>query len=242
MLSYGSIDPQGAENAMGLSKFFITSLAAVISVLSHPAEAAVISCRAGNVTVTSPDVESAALACSAVQAAVTQFAACRMPALNKPLRIVILDDLDGAFYGLYYIGKDMINVLTPAAMQASEMTENAFAGVEITEYFKSTITHELSHAATEGIPCPFASCISTSEYISYAMQVMSLDPEALAVFQETSRIDRPIATEEFSPVILFMAPSLFAQKVWAHFQQNNAGCDFIGQLVRGETTLDLAPF
>jgi len=227
---------------MGISKAMMTLIAAASPLLMHQAEAAVISCSAAAVTVTSRTIENAAVACVALRQSVTQFDACGLPPLTKPLRIDVVEGLEPGYVGLYHLGKDKIEVLSPSAIVDIWNDDSAFLGIDITTFFKSAIIHELAHAATDDIPCPFASCMARDEYIAYAMQVLSLPPDALSAFEETSPIDRLISTDELSPAIMFMAPNLFTQKVWAHFQQHDDGCAFIGQLVRGEKIIDVSPF
>lgn len=227
---------------MDISKITTTLIAATSLLIMQPAAAAVITCSAANVTVTYQQVENAAIACAAVQQTMAQFETCGLPPLIKPISINIVEALEAGYVGLYHLGKDKIEVLSPSAIMEIWNADSAFSGVDISTFFKSAMTHELSHAATDDIPCPFASCMARDEYIAYAMQVLSLDPDALSAFEETSHIDRLISTDELSPAIMFMAPNLFAQKVWAHFQQRDDGCAFIGQLVRGERIIDAAPF
>jgi len=102
--------------------------------------------------------------------------------------------------------------------------------------------HELTHAASDVVPRPFENCVATDEYIAYAMQVMSLTPEARAVFEARTRYDRKISRDELSPMILYMAPDLFTRKAWNHFSQRDDPCGFIRQLADKTILLDRERF
>ena len=69
------------------------------------------------------------------------------------------------------------------------------------------------------------------------MQVKSLGPAAQAGFETAAAIDRAVALEELNPMILFVAPDRFAQRVWTHFTQQDDPCGFVRRLVAGEGVL-----
>jgi hypothetical protein len=71
---------------------------------------------------------------------------------------------------------------------------------------------------------------------------MSLTSDEQAKFAAIAELNRTISRDELNSVGLFMAPNLFAQKVWAHLNQRDDPCEFIGQLSQGKTLLDRERF
>ena len=127
-------------------------------------------------------------------------------------------------------------------MQVRREEGDAFSHLGLEEYFHSVVVHELTHAAADGMPCPYQACVAAAEYIAYVLQVMSLDPDEQAAFEANSAINRRISTDELSPIILYMAPDLFSQKALAHFSQRDDPCGYIGQLVDGAIIINTERF
>ena len=165
-----------------------------------------------------------------------------MPNLVRPVRIELVQDLQQGCVGLYHCGEGFIEVLSPAALREIRKQDGAFSHLPVDAYFESIIIHELVHAATENMPCPFDDCVAAKEYVAYVMQIMSLMPDARKEFEEVSGIDRSVSADELSLLMLLMVPELFAQKVWAHFSQRDAPCDFVEQLLKAEILIDREHF
>jgi hypothetical protein len=223
---------------MELQRSKITAVVAGLTLLALPAHGETRICGAANVTVTYQQEEHAELACSAAQKATALFNDCNIPSFSNPVRVDVVDDLIADCLGVYHCGKNLIEVLSPAVMQDRGEPDGVFAHLSPDSYFQSVVVHELAHAATDGMPCPVKSCLAGVEYIAYAMQVMSLSPEEHLVFEENLEMDRLSSSDEINPIILLMAPDLFAEKVWAHFSQHDDSCGFIGQLVNGDFFFD----
>ncbi|WP_298858408.1 hypothetical protein [uncultured Sulfitobacter sp.] len=207
-----------------------------------PSWADSLSCSNSVVTTSVQQAEHGELVCSAVEQAAVLFDQCNVPALSSPVHISVVDQLKPGCVALYHCGEGRIEVLSPPNMQELRDPDGAFIHLGIDEYFQSVVIHELSHAATYGIPCPFEECVTAHEYIAYAMQVMSLSSEAQSIFEDRSGLDRSISSDELSAIILFMAPHLFSQKVWGHLSQRKDPCGYIGQIVDGSVLLDRERF
>lgn len=202
------------------------------------ARANAVTCPNTTITVASHQPETTDLICAAAARADTLFGRCQVPQISRPLKIEVVETIKDGCVALYHCDDDVIRVLPPDPMQARRDADGAFAHLGIESYFTSVIVHELAHAANADMPCPYESCVVADEYVAYALQIMSLPPEDQTAFVDRSNLDGPVLAEELSAVILFMAPDLFAQKVWAHLQQQDSPCDYIGALSRGRLTLD----
>ena len=195
-------------------------------------------CGVPNITVTNRQAEQTELVCRAVQQATTLFKVCSIPAISEPVRIDVVGSMKTGCVGLYHCNAGLIEVLSIPELEKRRQTDGAFGFLPTDAFFQSLVVHELSHAATTDLPCPFESCVLANEYIAYVMQVMSLDPEFRLLFEANSGMEAEVSLEEINPAILFMAPSVFAQKAWAHFSQREDPCDYIDQLMNGETFID----
>ncbi|NNE79442.1 MAG: hypothetical protein HKN18_04135 [Silicimonas sp.] len=210
-----------------------------MALLASPAPSETRLCESSNVTVSFQLEEHAELVCDAVQKAKVLFENCSIPSLSMPIHIDVVEDLIGDCLGVYHCGENLIEVLSPAVMQGRGEPDGVFAHLSAGSYFRSVLVHELAHAATDGMPCPIDVCYVGPEYIAYSMQVMSLSREDQVMFERSIDMDRLISVEELHPLVLFMAPDAFMQRVWAHFTQREASCAFIGQLINGEAIVDV---
>lgn len=218
------------------------ALSAGLVLTALPVLSATLTCGDGAVSVTYQSPHTADLVCEAVEFATALFAQCSVPPVLDPVTIDVVDDVGQGCVGVYHCGEQLIELLSPAVLRERLDGSGAFGHLTTDTYFKSIVVHEMTHAATDNVPCPFKNCVVTSEYVSYAMQVMSLTPEEQRVFSENAGLTGRVSSQELSPIILYMAPDKFAQKVWAHFNQHDAPCEFIGELTRGERLLDHAVF
>jgi hypothetical protein len=218
------------------------TFACCIIALSYAAAAETISCGHMGVSVSFQQSEHADLVCEAAEQADALFRQCNVSPALHPVRIDIVDELQSGCVAVYHCGEYSIQIISPPLMQDRRETDGAFIDLGIDEYFKSVVVHELTHAANDDLPCPFEGCVATDEYMAYAMQIMSLDPKDQLRFEERSGIDRRVSSDELSPIMLFMAPDLFAQKAWAHLSQRDNACDYIADLNEGTLRFDLGRF
>lgn len=222
-------------------RIFFMSLSVLI-VQAFSGQARPLVCENSVVSVSPQNSDKAALVCQAAIRAEMLFETCNVPPLSRPIRIDIVTDLKPGFAGAYHRGEDWIEVLEAPLMDAVRNPESAFGFLPIDEYFKSVVVHELAHAAFEAVPCPLASCVASNAYIAYAMQVMSLAPDAQLTFEKNAGLNRRISRDELSPMFLFMAPGRFAQKAWTHLSQRDHPCNYIGRITDGTVLLDRERF
>jgi hypothetical protein len=227
------------RNAKITFNAIVTSLALLAAYSSY---ADMRSCGVPNVTVNFQQTADGELVCGAVRQATMLFDKCNLPRLSRPIRIAVVEDLSQGYVATYRRGDDMIEALSASRMQERRDPNGTFSYLTADDYFQSVVVHELSHAAADPTPCPFEACIVADEYIAYAMQVMSLGPEAQQVFENRFAFEDPVSAEELSVVLLFMAPHLFSQKVWAHLSQRDDPCSYIGQLMDRSLLLDRERF
>lgn len=191
---------------------------------------------------TASGVHEARLTCDAVAHAKTLFGSCNIPAITRPLRIGVVEDLKPNCFGQYHCGENWIELLAPSAMEARRLPDSVYAYLPSDEFCQSIAVHELAHAAIENMPCPLKACIVGNEYVANVMQIMSLTPAQQRRFTEQADVDRQISRDELNPYIYYMAPELFAKKAWIHFTQRDDPCGFIGQIVDGTVLLDRERF
>ena len=220
----------------------LTFQTAILMLFSWPVQSETLFCEASEVTVTASGVREARLACGAAAHAKTLFESCNIPAITRPLRIGVVEDLKPSCFGQYHCGEDRIELLSLPAMQAQLLPDSAYARLSDEAFFKSIVVHELTHAAIENMPCPFKTCLVAHEYLAYVMQVMSLSPEAKRQFIKGVDLEREISRDELNPFMYFMAPDRFARKAWMHFTQRDDPCGFVGQIVDGTVLLDYERF
>ena len=207
-----------------------------------PAVAELTVCENTMVGVHSVQSDDAQIACEAVKQALVLFEQCNIPYPPRQLRIDIVDELEPGCVALYHCHEDWIEVLTPFVMDVRRSPDGVFAFMAIDEYFQSVIVHELAHSAFDAVPCPFETCVVADEYVAYAMQIMSMQPDARRSFEDASGLGRKVSRDELNAMTLFMAPDLFARKTWAHLSQRSDRCGFIGKIMDGIVVLDRERF
>lgn len=159
-----------------------------------------------------------------------------------PLTIRIGDDLPEHCLGLFDCDTGEIAIRPPRVLAAMIGPRNALRGLDGETLFTSTLAHEMTHAAFDGVPCPFADCLATTEYLAYAMQIWVLPEADRQVFESNLIYDRTISRDEISKVFLFLAPERFAQKAWLHLSQRDDPCAHVQTIMSGATRYDYGRF
>lgn len=218
------------------------SVAILLMGLTLELRAGETTCETSPVVVDAPDVRHSELVCSAVDQVQHLFARCDLPALSGGLRVDVVEDLRQDCVALYHCGEKWIEILTPDAMATRRDPDGAFAFLELEDYFRSVVVHELTHSAFDDVPCPFEACVTADEYVAYAMQVMSLSEEQRAAFESRAGLTGMVSRDELNVMILFMAPHLFARKDWVHLTQRPDSCAFLRQILDGSVLLDREHF
>lgn len=215
----------------------------ILLLLASPAQPQPVYCEGLNATVIASRAEDARLTCKAVARARTLFEGCNIPPITRPLKIEVIDEIDAGCFGQYHCGQDWIELLAPSAMAANRVPDGIYGDLPIDRFFQSVAVHELTHAAIEDAPCPFAACLARDEYVAYVMQMMSLTPGQRRQLEERADLaGRRISRDELNSTMYFMAPDRFAVKAWMHFTQRDDPCGFLGQVVDGTVLLDRERF
>jgi len=161
--------------------------------------------------------------------------------LKDPVTISVVDaieELTGSCLGLYHCGDGQVEILSPDAMAAARETDGAFAGISDDALWDSIIVHELTHAAYEGVTCPFSSCVATSEYAAFAMQLRFLPAAELAQFAARDILETQPSRDAISPIMYFMAPDRFAELSWRHFITRPDPCGYMEWIMTGQIFFD----
>lgn len=197
-----------------------------------------VACPAGRI-LTENAGEDAALICTLAARATRQLASCNL-GVPAPVTIAVVPELEDQCLGLYHCGMGRIEILSPGAYLPlrAEGRASAFATVSDEAFFEGVIRHELAHAALDGMPCPFGSCLVNQEYIAYTMQVRFLPEADRIAFEAAIDQDGRVTRDMLSSIMLMMAPQTFARRAWLHLSAREDPCGFIGQIARGEVLLD----
>jgi len=217
----------------------------ILLLLSSPAQPQpqTVHCEGSDASVIAAKTADARLTCDAVARATTLFQSCNIPAIARPLKIEVIDQINDGCFGQYHCGADWIELLAPSAMAAKRQPNGIYTDLPIDRFFQSIAVHELTHAAMEDAPCPFPACLVRDEYAAYVMQMMSLTPgQRHQLAERTDLVGRRISRDELNSIMYFMAPERFAVKAWMHFTQRDEPCGFLGQLVDGTVLLDRERF
>lgn len=193
--------------------------------------------------VTAADTELADRTCRSAAAARDSLESCGV-ALTEPLEIHVVGSINGSLgpcLGVYHCGEQEIEVLSPEALSTAREMDGAFRGISDAAYWDSILVHELTHAAYDVVTCPFSSCIATSEYASYAMQIRSLPAEEQARFGEGIELRTNSNLGAISAMMYFMAPDRFAKYAWQHFSSVAEPCAYMSLIMDGKVFFDMEP-
>ena len=187
--------------------------------------------------------EMAQMVCRAASEAREVLASCNAP-IEAPIEISVRESLTGEMgpcLGIYHCGESRIEILSPDAMARARDVDGAFAEISDDAYWQSVLVHELTHAAYDGVPCPFTHCVATTEYAGYAMQVQSLPDDEKERFGTQVTLSGPPSRDGLSAIILYMSPERFAKMAWLHFSAHPAPCELMGKIMSGKTFFDREP-
>ncbi|MBF9060019.1 hypothetical protein HKCCSP123_12580 [Rhodobacterales bacterium HKCCSP123] len=206
--------------------------------LTGPVGAEPRTCPGGQVLTEGAGTD-AALICELALRVRGQLASCNLT-VPAPLTIEIVPDLAENCAGLYHCGESRIELLPPALYVARQDARGflAFRPISTDAIFESLMRHEMAHAALDDTPCPFSSCVVTQEYVAYTMQILFLPEADRALFTAGAPEPGTVSADMLHPMILVMAPDLFARRAWRHLMDQDDPCDVIGRIADGQVTLD----
>lgn len=196
-----------------------------------------VHCSDERIKVSADDAETQKYVCQLAATMLDRLATCNV-VTQRPITIELKPAFEMGCLGLYHCGEDRIELLNPEPFESAREAESAFAMLNTRDYYASVIAHELAHAAYDNVPCPFGDCRATDEYVAYTMQVYTLESVARASFEAAIPYKRRVVRDEINPMIVLMAPDIFARKAWMHFSQQDDGCAFIQQIMNGDVLLD----
>lgn len=208
--------------------------------LSTPLAAEVRHCSDPLFEVEADDPILAMRTCRVASDARRELAACGV-SIDRRIKIRISEKIEKTLLhclGLYRCGKDEIELLSPSAMSAARNNDGAFELISDHAYWDSILVHEFSHAAYDTVPCPFQTCIATSEYVSYAMQVRSLPADERALFGQTVELRGKPTHDAINAMILYMSPDRFSVYAWLHFQGRKDPCAYVRGIMNGDLYFD----
>lgn len=211
-----------------------------LAVAASPSAAGPLTCEDPVFRVTASDAAIAARTCESATAARQTLLSCGV-VLEESVEISVVNGIaggDGSCLGLYHCGEGRIEILSPAAMRLARDAYGAFVEISDDAFWDSVLVHELTHAAYDEIECPFPSCVATSEFASYAMQVHSLPPEERARFGESVELRSEPNSGAISAVMYFMAPDRFAKYAWLHFSTQSDPCAYMALIMQGNLYFD----
>lgn len=215
----------------------LSALLACALPLAAGAQTAPLVCPGGLVTAEAPARALQERICTASANALTFMAACNVT-LTAPVTIAVTESVPEGCAGVYHCGEGLIEVVTPERLPEVSTEASPFKTLPTDIYWDSVLLHELVHAAYDQLECPFGTCLASSEYLAYGLQVMSLPEELRAPFEPEEDMERRVSRDELNPMILLMAPEIFARKAWQHLSQREDPCAYAGQIMDHEVLLD----
>ncbi|OAN84473.1 hypothetical protein A8B78_06330 [Jannaschia sp. EhC01] len=177
--------------------------------------------------------------CEIATRTAAQLATCNLD-VEGPVLFELVDMLPDECLGIFHCGDQRIEIEHPDAYttRLAHGRSGAFSPVSPEAFFESVIRHELAHVALQSLPCPFDHCIVGQEYIAYTMQVRFMPAADIAAFEAVDPVDGPVSRDTLNPIILMMAPDLFARRAWQHLTERDEPCAFIGQIASAQVLLD----
>lgn len=217
------------------------ALAAVLAICLAAASAAaadVEACETPMILVESDDRDLHRRACTVATQAMPVLEACHLRQ-KRPIIFRFSDAFASPYrvcLGLYHHGKDLIDLLTPAAFQPMHAQSEFCEGIAEDEHFDSIIVHELAHALVDQVSGGKLDYTVDQEYIAYALQLEIMDKPVRDGFLSSIGLSPPIETEGINDLIFLLSPSAFAASAWLHFSDQENGCALVDRLLRGKAT------
>ncbi|MBV1867453.1 MAG: hypothetical protein KUG69_06055, partial [Marinosulfonomonas sp.] len=177
--------------------------------------------------------------CAEAVAAAERLAACNIPQ-RFAINLQVVDRIAHAeeiCLGSYMPGEKVLKITSPNQFSAVIDPDNIFSQIPTLELFDSLIVHELTHALVDQQPYKGKQCLENQEYMAYAMQLEAMSPASRKILIDAAGGGIEVTRERLNAFIAIAAPSKFAAWSWIHFSAPQNGCDFVGKLVSGKTTL-----
>lgn len=215
----------------------ILLFAAQTALSETPAGTAPHTCDTVDARILGADPVLAASACTHLQAAAVHFAACALPP-PPPVEVTITNKIYATCVGLYHCGEQRIEVLSPSALTPLRDRLDRFGHLTPERLFASVLLHEYAHAVFDGTPCPYETCIASSEYFAYTLQIAALTDAERAPFEARIVPEARPPRDMISSIMLFAAPDRFIDAAWAHFRTHPDACRQWQAVVEGLEVFD----
>lgn len=206
---------------------------------AYPSEEHV--CSGGQITVEGVLTALAEQFCHDAQASLEVLKRCAVT-VKKPIRIRFRESLPPGCVGEYHCGEGLIDLLTPEAMSGVRKADGPLSHVSGPDYFRSVMAHEFAHAAYDDVPCPYANCRATSEYLAHAFQVMSLPEADRTALEAALDMETHVPRDNLNTFIYMLAPDKFLTKTWIHLNQRPDACAYIQGIIAGQVYMDRPHF
>ena len=175
--------------------------------------------------------------CSVASAAAEELRACNLT-LDQNVTIRLSRNLGEVCVGLYHCGEGQIEISHPDVLAERIEDSSLFSALDVMTYFDSIIFHELVHAAFDSVPCPFAACPATSEYLAYGLQLRALSEEDREKMGLGTVPGEKVSRDAINAVMVYWAPDRFAVKAWSHLMQRPDTCDYVKLIADGAIRFD----
>jgi hypothetical protein len=221
------------------SGFASTLSIALLMPLASVAET--VSCKTTSLTVEVMDEALGETICTTAERGANMLRACHL-GLPPDILVVVYDELPGVSsrcVGKYECDENRISIRSPEHLDSARDPTSAFFNVDQVAFFKSVLVHELAHAAFEHTACQSARCPNNHEYVAYVMQMQALPAAARQTIIDNYRVSSPVDPQLLNSFVAALAPDRFAAIAWQHFTEADHGCDFVGDLISGNETLQL---
>lgn len=213
--------------------------AIVVLFCAVPASAEVLHCPGRLADVTAANPGDAAVVCRAAEEGAAQLAACDLTP-KRAVRVRVLDELpeECPEHALAYFDARQRIVTVPTYTECARLAgPSGRWGVPMTPaLYRSLIVHELTHAVASQNAGPDIGR-AVHEYVAYAIQFESMDPNLRRRILAQYPHPDPIRLNELSETYFDLSPARFAVKVHLHFRGSEARCPFLHQLLQGERKL-----
>ena len=215
----------------------------VLCIATTPLVAEELRCEDPDILVEAASREVALSTCKSAAAGILSLSSCGVN-LKESLSIAVVDAINSETkksLGRYISSEKRIEILSPKAMAAAHATDGAFSGVSDFALWDSVLVHELTHAAYQQVNCPTRSCIATSEYAGYVMQVLSLPTEERESWLGQFILKSEPSHDAITAQMYFMAPEHFAKLAWLHFSTRPNPCGYMALIMSGRVFFDSEP-
>ncbi len=229
--------PRGKSRSNGRSALAVALIGmACASAAAEPVEHL---CPDVTAVVRGGDKRNVSFVCAAAATAVATLRQCGV-ATSDPLLVRIVDvppsqaGVHG--YGCFDPSTNVISIMSLDQCITHLRSDEARAGVDALDYYRSVIIHEVAHnvgfrvAQERDVTLPFLA----HEYLAYALQMDALSEASRRALIDRLSTKAPDGNVVPNELVLFMNPTAFAIGAWRHFRTLGSRCDAISKVFGGQ--------